>query len=386
MTYIHTHTYKKFIIPFIINLPIFSLFSVGMFYYGWDKKVIVLFIIAIGLALYSYGVSTILKNSKNRYLQIILITILYGWLQYEIHGYSSNELRTLIVCFLCFLSIPNNIIANIKIKNIIFIAAIFSFGYLFYNTYILHVERASYPFNPIPYATGLTTLAITSLLLIKSKKDITLIFSYLLFISGILLTETRGALLAISISSILYVFIILTRMYGYKKSIFYVGIMVAIFSMPAYKIFEYRGTNHEIAYIKKGDMNTSIGIRLQLWEYSPHVIKRAPIIGSGENFSQYMSNDYHNGLISKSVYDFKPNHFHNQFIDKLVKSGTIGLSLLLLMLVYPCIKSKNINIIFINMTFILSGLTDVPFGNSFSLFFLIFLNWYFLIPITNNRD
>ena len=84
------------------------------------------------------------------------------------------------------------------------------------------------------------------------------------------------------------------------------------------------------------------------------------------------------GIISNQAVKF--THYHNQFLNELVKYGLIGLILLLLSIIYPLYYLKKNNdentwpgmiIIFI---FILGSLTDVPYQHAQTfMFYFIFL-------------
>lgn len=73
------------------------------------------------------------------------------------------------------------------------------------------------------------------------------------------------------------------------------------------------------------------------------------------------------------MYNLQPAHYHNQYIDKLVKNGVVGLVLFLSLLLTPlwlCSKEHYAKYITISLCTLLAiaSLTDVPFNHGQTLF------------------
>uniref|UniRef100_UPI003CC9172E O-antigen ligase family protein n=1 Tax=Vibrio splendidus TaxID=29497 RepID=UPI003CC9172E len=87
------------------------------------------------------------------------------------------------------------------------------------------------------------------------------------------------------------------------------------------------------------------------------------------------------------LYYYASSHYHNQFLDNMVKSGTIGLLFIIGLLIYPLIKIKSLNeenryiVIGLTSLFFIAGLTDVPFNHPQPL--LMYL--LFLVPICSKH-
>ncbi|MFA0520707.1 O-antigen ligase family protein, partial [Vibrio sp. 10N.222.55.E8] len=81
----------------------------------------------------------------------------------------------------------------------------------------------------------------------------------------------------------------------------------------------------EIHKISNGDMTSSIGLRFQMWKSARYSFVKSPIYGLGDSHREVLIELNKEGLVDDSLVKFSPNHYHNQFIDKLVKTGIIGL-------------------------------------------------------------
>jgi O-antigen ligase len=78
-------------------------------------------------------------------------------------------------------------------------------------------------------------------------------------------------------------------------------------------------------FLHGGPRDTSIGIRMQLWEASLHLFRQHPWVGIGfSNFHQALHNLVDQGLIT----DYVEAHFgepHNDLVAAMVGYGTLGL-------------------------------------------------------------
>ncbi|MBY5947157.1 O-antigen ligase family protein [Photobacterium rosenbergii] len=373
-----------------LYLPIVSIFSVGFFIYGWDKQVIALFIIAIFLCCYKYKLNTIKENIKDPYVIILLISTIYGSTLYQTIGYGSSEIRTLIACCLFFLFFPKEKISIVQLPQLLVIASICSFAFTAYSKFVLNVDRATWPFNPIPYAMTLCMLATCCLHYFIRTKSKLLFATFFLFSVTIFLTESRGPILSLIATSVLLLLLTLVT----KKNVHKVTISVIAFSLITISfthqlvINRVNATQQEFSTISSGDYNTSIGLRFQMWLAAPEIIKTNPIIGVGDDFKNEIQILSERNSFFKPLAEFSPNHFHNQFIDKFVRAGAIGLLLCLLIMYYPlykCWTNKKViskqNRIIVTLTAVsitISSLTDVPMNQSFCLFPFLLLSYFAL--------
>lgn len=383
-----TNSTSDNLFTFLIYLPIFSIFSIGLFYFGWDKAVISLFLFSIILCILKYKTQSIRENIKDPYIIILILSTLYGSILYKTIGYGSGEIRTLIACCLFFLFFPKEKITVSSLPMLMVIASITSFSFVIYSKYFLNIDRATWPFNPITYSMSLCLFAACSLYYSLKTKRYIHVISYLLFSISILLTESRGPILSLLTTSLLLVAItILTRKNIKKTFLLIIAFILAITTLTHKPLLErIESTKNELTTISTGDYNTSIGLRLQMWISAPYLIAEKPFWGVGDKFKNELNKLSEKDHFFKTIASFSPSHFHNQYIDKTVRSGIIGLILCLLTIYFPfyqCWKERDfiskesrIIITSLAMSVTICSLTEVPMNQSFFLFPFLILNYF----------
>ena len=94
-------------------------------------------------------------------------------------------------------------------------------------------------------------------------------------------------------------------------------------------------------YLDKTNLNTSLGIRFQLWQSAWQSFTEKPLFGWGNHgIRESQQAQLARGEISQFIYDFH-SHAHNQFLDEMAKRGVIGLGALLLMMLTPLFLVKR---------------------------------------------
>ncbi|MEZ9281304.1 O-antigen ligase family protein [Vibrio cyclitrophicus] len=375
---------------FFIYLPVFSIFSVGLFYFGWDKSVISLFLTSIILCTFKYKTHSIRENIKDPYVIILISSALYGAILYKTIGYGSGEIRTLIACCLFFLFFPKEKITVSSLPALLVIASVASFSFATYSKYILNIDRATWPFNPLTYSMSLCLFATCSLHYSIKRKSLIQFFSYSLFSITIFLTESRGPILSLVITSLFIITSTALTCKNIKKTIFLIiAFLIAIVSL-AHETISSRieATKDELTTINSGNYDTSIGLRLQLWLSAPYLIEKKPFFGVGDNFQYELDALSTKDSFFITIANYSPSHFHNQYIDKAVKSGTLGLMFCIFTMYYPLyscrkkgarIDKENKQIIIaLTVSITINSLTEVPMNQSYCLFPLLILNYFLL--------
>lgn len=133
-------------------------------------------------------------------------------------------------------------------------------------------------------------------------------------------------------------------------------------------------------YLQTNNANTSLGARIVLWQASLPLIAEQPLLGWG-SVANYVS------LSGDSTDIFQHfNHFHNDFLDALVKRGLLGGAALFIIYVVPavlfarqlkqCVPSKQplvyAGLILVVATFIF-GLTQSFFSHSSGIMVYVFM-------------
>jgi O-antigen ligase len=253
-----------------------------------------------------------------------------------------------------------------------------------YFCLIVGTSRWAGVINPIPYASIAGLLALLSIhaaLSTKNTKTKLLFggFSILPVIS-LALTESRGVWLAFA-CALLVLFLNKFR-FTFKKFILLL-LLSSVASMLSGSFIKQRieQTRYEFEQIQEGNMNTSIGLRLQMWQAAVKLAEGNWLLGLGNEHFEKLELLYKQRKITKALYDYHPPHYHNQFIDSVVKSGLIGLAFLLLLLILPLylvrhtIKNTKNIVTAVVALYVVMGLTDAPFynGQTFILYVLTML-------------
>ncbi len=120
-----------------------------------------------------------------------------------------------------------------------------------------------------------------------------------------------------------------------------------------------------------------------MWMLAPELIKQKPILGHGQEQREVLKDKLKNGGISNQLFYFVSAHYHNQALDTMVKSGVVGLILVVALLLYPLMIVRNLPlideyiVIGLVSLFFIAGLTDVPFNHPQPLILYLL----FLVPI-----
>jgi O-antigen ligase len=338
----------------------------------------------------------------NGFLLICVLLVAYGIFSYTYHGYGSRELRSLFFLTLYLWFFPNrNINANLVV-TIVALGSLSSSAFAIYQHYILGLTRIGGYINSNVIASYISIFCILcfSLIIFNSDKRYKLVFTILfaLTLISLLMTLTRGVFLSLVFSVIFLVFLSITAYSGNRKKILFMSLLLmAGLIFLFYPKLEPRidDTLREYSNIQQGSMNSSFGYRLQLWRASFDSVGKSPIIGLGDHYEKEFELYLEKNLISESLYNAKHvlSHYHNQYLDKLIKNGSIGLILLLVLVFYPILKVLKSNTVplyryslcgLCSLIF-LSGITEVPLNHSYIIFVYILIV-YLLLEIAKKES
>ena len=163
---------------------------------------------------------------------------------------------------------------------------------------------------------------------------------YVLGLSVIILTFSRSAYLTLIIGVILYVALFIGKL-RYKLSIF--AFLIILFSgfMSVEKVNDRvtSAVNNVVNYINvkninSNKINTSLGIRLEMWRSAQYAVTSHPFFGIGAaNHPSFIKKYIKEGKVNSGV--GKHNHLHNSFVEVLSSKGMVGLIILLILFYYP---------------------------------------------------
>ncbi|MGI2821337.1 O-antigen ligase family protein [Vibrio fluvialis] len=372
----------------ILLLPFAFSFALMIWFEGASKVLVITTVISLLCFVISFRKrlkSTVIDNLRQPFHILIWVFTLFIFVQSFLHGVSSREIRTLLCLSVVALYFPFPVIKPIYYQIIIVFGCITIFANSVYFCLIIGTSRWAGVINPIPYASIAGLLALLSIhaaLSTKNTKTKLLFggFSILPVIS-LVLTESRGVWLAFA-CALLVLFLNKFR-FTFKRVALLLILLSSVVFMLSGSFIDQRieQTRYEFEQIQKGNMSTSTGLRLQMWQAAVKLADGNWLLGLGNEHFEKLELLYKQRKISKTLYDYHPPHYHNQFIDSVVKSGLIGLVFLLLLLMLPLYLIRNTNkntkniVTSVVALYVVMGLTDAPFynGQTFILYVLTML-------------
>ena len=391
--------FKKYLINGLILLP-FIWLSTGIYLSkDSDKTMVIMILVSIITSLMTFGIKEIKKNIiNNRFIWLLLIIFSYLLFSYFYHGVSSREIRSLIASLLLLITFPHQLLNKKTLLTLTVIGSATGLIVVIYFSIILNLGRSGLPVNAIPFSTITAIYLIFSIVLFlhstNLKTKIMMSLMVLANISSLILSETRGTLLA---GFIAMVFILLKTLNFNKINLKTIAISVVIitgmFLILKHPI-EQRIEQTAVEYhkIEAGNLTSSIGLRLQLWKSAPMLIGDHFLLGVGNNIRNEIDKLYIKNKISQPLYDLQPAHLHNQYLDKIVKNGILGFILFILLLLIPIVASKETNTLYKQLSlgvviiFSISSLTDVPFNHGQTLFiYLLFIGVFNMFALNNEK-
>ncbi len=367
-------------------LPAIWIFS-GLFLYDSDKNFAATCVIAVLFSLSKSTLVTIKSNLvQNRFTQIVLAATLLAILTKVTVDMSSSTLRILIAVSL-YTSFINKRVIDFVQENLIYLVllgAISSITYVSIQSLWLDKDRIEWTINAIPYTTFSASISVIALYFFlfdvrKIAKAIGIV-SYTLAIASILMSGTRGTLLASLIvgTILLGVFLIRHRRY-FIRTVFAISLVGIVSTFFAYDMVDARlqQTKNELTAISQGKFNTSFGYRLSMWKAGLEISKSPTLIGLGTQHLEIKQSLYEQGKVDAAAVRFK--HYHNEYISTLVTKGVLGLISLLAILGYPLYlfinnRTKLSAVAFsVSAVFSIAALTDVPLSQPHTLAFYLLL-------------
>jgi O-antigen ligase len=200
-------------------------------------------------------------------------------------------------------------------------------------------------FNLIHFSDTALMLGFLSLFSINwMRKDSALILTFKLcgFLTGLYMSiqsGERGGWIAIPPLLLLWVMAHSTERRWIKTgfTILFVSVMVWL-SYSTIDVVHHRINSaiDEFINYAPGNENTSIGIRLQLWQAALHLFIENPIFGVGpDKFAQTLSALQSNGMLTAEAVKMGHSEVHSEILAKCVEMGLFGLASILSIYLVP---------------------------------------------------
>ncbi|PSV45703.1 O-antigen ligase family protein [Photobacterium indicum] len=351
-----------------------------------DKTMIVMMIIAIVATLIHRGLAPFKENLKNdKTLWVLLAVTGYALFAYFYHGGSSREIRALIGSSLFLICFPRELLTQRVLLGLTLLASSLCLAYTCYYNLYLNIDRRNWPINAIPFATMCATFGILTIAQLSSSASLSVklqaVLALIFSLTAIIFTETRGIWLGFTIAAAIILLLkVKNKGINWKYATIGLTAFLSIGFMAKPQIEQrVEQTQAEVNAITSGNLNTSIGLRFQMWKLAPDMLQDNYILGLGDKHVLRFDEIYKQGFISKKLFNSQPAHYHNQYLDKLIKNGVFGLLFFLALLIVPLTQSKYVStgrkykIIGIVSLFAIASLTDVPFnhGQTLSMYLLL---------------
>ncbi|MCG3740016.1 O-antigen ligase family protein [Vibrio cincinnatiensis] len=359
-----------------------------------DKTMVIFSIISMVTSFIAYGKENVYNNIKNPIFIVAILFSVYLSILYQLQGGSPSLLRSFIAASLVTLFFPKKLLSKKIMLGLILIGSMMLFLNSVYYTFYLGLSRSSGFINVIPYATFCSVFSLAGLycFLSHQEKNIKLIglITTLLSTTCVILSLSRGVWLALFFSMITMLFF----QFRHSKKMWKYILISLVCLLISFFIFQDKinhriaQTNAEVQEIKEGNLNTSIGLRLQMWNSSFLVVKNNWLFGVGSSHQMILEELANQGQVSQELVKFKNQHYHNQLIDTLVKYGVFGVLLLIMMYIVPIYLAvhNKLNyapfIISVSLLYFISGLTDVPLSHSQTIYLYLLI----MIPLCSTKS
>jgi O-antigen ligase len=336
---------------------------------------------------------------KDKVLLVYVSYLSYAVFSYYYHGYSSRELKAILFSTLYLVVFPREMYSQKLLSSMVVIGSVVLTVLSYYQYFFLDMSRVGGHINPnvmAAYSGILCVLcACFGLYSTDYRRRILFGFLFLLSITSVTMTLTRGVVMPL-----LFVFLVLL-VFRYirvsKKKLLLFCLLTMFFAIFISKVFFQERLKHiemEVDMIAEGNLNSSLGMRFQLWGASYYSIFERPVLGLGDDYESEFYSYYKQGLITEHLFKATgvQSHYHNQYIDKLVKYGFLGVVVLILLMLSPVFYSFSFRspslygmaILGIVLHLSFAGLTDVPLNHSY-IVYMYFLFMFICLKLEDKR-
>ncbi len=275
-----------------------------------------------------------------------------------------------------------------------------------YQVHVAELHRGGEVYNPNPFSeVALVSGAalLSAIVLFSGWKRALMIIGTLAAFYCVLISQTRGTLLAIlPMSMVSLVALVRFRNFGEvlreavrRKAVLGVGALIVIagtglgvkFGGGAIDRFEL-AIEEVSAYANDRSQVSSVGVRLELWYSSWLAFKEAPLTGIGSDNDNRRA--YLRDLESKEIVylgDRRWKHNHSDYFDSLMRQGlpgmliVIGLYWVLFVNYWHCLSNSTREQFVLALAGLLTvtgyatfSVTEVPLRNSLTLVYFAVFN------------
>lgn len=318
--------------------------STGMIWDGdGDMRMVPIVLLAVFVSLYQHRGRVFLDNLNDSFwVKLLLVNAIFGAVSYWYHGFDSRELRATIVVFFYLSFVPRRIYTYQLLQYFLLVSSVSALLFACYFNPYLNMARGVWPVNAIPFGSICGMISILSVFLLYKKYDDKLILlpliSFLFSFSALILSESRGPILSLVMIVLVLLLFFNQLARGYKMaSLMGFALILALAFNSSYVQKRIQATIGEVHNIERGNLETSIGYRLQMHKIAYQLFKESPILGHGHGgqLNERIEKWHDEGIISAELARLMTMTFHNGLTEKLVMYGTIGGVIFLFFMCYP---------------------------------------------------
>ncbi|WP_040665657.1 O-antigen ligase family protein [Nitratireductor aquibiodomus] len=178
-------------------------------------------------------------------------------------------------------------------------------------------------FADVACLAGLTCLA--GGLTLDSKKALVLLLAFAAAFGAVLLSESRSVWLVMIVLALLQLFIFRARVFtvlrGHVLALLGVALLLLILTSGLIvSRFDALWQNVD-RLMAAGDYNTSIGLRVALWESGVRLFAESPIFGHGMQNTTALIKEY---VLRDFGIEVGFTHFHNGFMTIFIEGGIVA--------------------------------------------------------------
>ncbi|CAB3650417.1 hypothetical protein LMG3458_00035 [Achromobacter deleyi] len=161
-----------------------------------------------------------------------------------------------------------------------------------------------------------------------------------LTVYGVWLSQTRSSWVLLLVFG--FVYLVTKRQWSLRVKASFIAAMIALLAVVAVVSWNstesrWRGVVTDVTSYAKDDRDTSVGIRIQLWNASWLMFKESPIVGvGGASFRSELAKMEEKGIVTKLV-STDYGEPHNDMLGALAGYGALGLLSMLALYLIPAV-------------------------------------------------
>ena len=277
------------------------------------------------------------------FLTFIISAILNGWTELQTRELG-NELMFLWIIPVYSLIREYKFSLNVFFAGILLsmpVISLFSlYEYYYVSTAVLVGAYSQLFLGPITALLLLFYAEAYKVFFGRKYMFLVLPIIYALGLFVIVFTFSRSAYLTLIVGVTAYVVLFLENIrYKLIISALLIIIFASLMNIEKVNVRVMAAVNNVENYldeknINSSEINTSLGIRLEMWRASIYAVKSHPFFGIGSaNQPEFFKKYNEEGTVNSGV--SLHGHMHNSFVEVITSKGIIGVIILLILFYYP---------------------------------------------------